>query len=94
MCRLRRDGFGAPAMTTHRVKVDVDTETDRFAVWKDGIGWVEFEVTDLIEQTVAAERARITAGVRVSHSASPIFAHVDSYNLGRVLKGEPWDTDR
>lgn len=30
-------------MTTINVKVDVDTETDRIAVWKEGIGWVEMD---------------------------------------------------
>jgi hypothetical protein len=32
------------------VKVTVDTETDRFAVWKDGIGWVEVVIADLLAQ--------------------------------------------
>lgn len=28
---------------TLTVKVEVDTESDRIAVWKDGIGWVEMD---------------------------------------------------
>lgn len=30
-------------MTTLTVKVDVDVDTDRIAVWKEGIGWVEMD---------------------------------------------------
>ncbi len=37
-------------MTTYRVKVDFDTETDRLAVWKDGIGWVEVVTADFVQQ--------------------------------------------
>ena len=39
-------------MTTYRVKVEVDTDTDRFAVWKDGIGWVEFDVMEAARQII------------------------------------------
>ena len=37
-------------MTTYRVKVDFDSETDRLGVWKDGIGWVEVEYEDFARE--------------------------------------------
>ena len=48
---------------------------------------IEAEAADL-------ERKRIHDAVHVSLSASPMWAHVDSYGLGQVLKGKPWPEDR
>ena len=45
------------------------------------------------EQAIAAERERIKFGVRVSRSPHPIFAWVEAYGLGCVLRGEPWPED-
>ena len=44
-------------MTTLTVKVDVDPDTDRIAVWKDGIGWVEMDrgwFADLLRRAESA----------------------------------------
>jgi hypothetical protein len=46
--------------------------------------------TSAIEEAVDAERKRIRQSVRISLSSMPIFAHVDSYGLGQVLKGNDW----
>ena len=34
---------GQRVVTTITVKVDVDPDADRIAVWKEGIGWVEMD---------------------------------------------------
>lgn len=52
-------------MTTHRVKVDFDSETDKLGVFKSGIGWVEVEYADF-----AREAAREVIYGPIPHDVS------------------------
>lgn len=63
-------------MTTITVKVDVDPDVDRVAVWKKGIGWVEMDrgwFADLLA------RAESVSCPRCAHP----WAHHVCYHHGR-----------
>jgi RPA family protein len=60
-------------MATLSVKVVVDTDTDRFAVWRPELGWVEFVMPELVAQ-VEAE----TLAVQVTNEAR------DAAEIGRL----------
>jgi hypothetical protein len=52
------------------------------------------EVVERVEKAaVEEERKRIHKEIHVSLNSMPIFAHVNAYGLGQVLKGNPWPED-
>jgi hypothetical protein len=61
-----------PRTRTIHVTVDIDTETSRLAVWKEGIGWVEIVTADLWAEATVALRQENERLTRIE-SAARVF---------------------
>ena len=74
-------------MTTLTVKVDVDPDEDRIAVWKSGIGWVEMDrgwfanVMALADRAVMARACAEAAEAEASRLQAEIERLRKAYNV-------------